>query len=429
MNLSAFQNITDNKVFSTHINIEKIKYYKVKNARKKQCANITERKITMKYRQNIPKKLKIISIIAFSALVLANVVLSHTISEGFTSKTVINSVFYEDIASKNGYGENLFEENYETISSEGLKLVPCGDVFGVKFFTKGVIIIGNTDIETKDGFINPAETSGLKKDDIITKVNGKEINTVEELAGIIEKSNGNILFVEYTRNENDYNTELKPVLSVSDNKYKTGIWVRDSTAGIGTITYYNPENKSFAGLGHGICDIDTGSLMPLLRATIVDVDITEITKGKYGTPGELKGIFDTLQKGVLIKNSDFGVFGILDKYPDSLYGALEVASKNEINPGKASVLVNADGKGIKEYEVFLSKIDKYSDGTKCFSVEVTDEKLLSLTGGIVQGMSGSPIIQNGKLIGAVTHVLVNDPTKGYGIFIENMLSKMPDLTV
>ncbi len=405
----------------------KIKYYKVKK-RAIFRRGYTERKRKMKFRRNISNRLKIISITIFSALVLANVVLSHTIFENPSSKTVINSVFYEDI-SNTDIRTNYYNEEYKTSKTEKLKLVPCGDVFGVKFFTKGVIIIGNTDIETQSGFINPAQISGLEKDDIITKINGKEVNTVEELAEIIEKSNGNILFVEYIRNNENSSTELKPVLSVSDNKYKTGIWVRDSTAGIGTITYYNPENKTFAGLGHGICDIDTGSLMPLLRATIVDVDITEITKGKYGTPGELKGVFDNTQKGVLIKNSDFGVFGILDKTPQSLYEALETASKEEIYPGKATVLGNVDGKGINEYDVYISKIDKNSDGTKCFSVEVTDEKLLSLTGGIVQGMSGSPIIQNGKLIGAVTHVLINDPTKGYGIFIENMLAKTPDLTV
>lgn len=303
------------------------------------------------------------------------------------------------------------------------QLVPCGDVFGIKFFTKGVIVIGTTEIETENGFKNPAETSGIKKNDIINKVNGKDINTVEELAEAVESSNGSALNVEYTHDGKLHNCELVPVKSKADGRYKTGIWVRDSTAGIGTITYYNPTDGTFAGLGHGICDIDTGELMPLLKGTVVDVELNEIVKGKSGVPGELKGSFSSIKKGSLYRNTGFGVYGVLDDMPKSIYPAIEAAGRSEVTEGKAAILCNADGNGISEYEVKLSKINHRSDGTKCFVIEITDEKLLELTGGIVQGMSGSPIIQNGKLVGAVTHVLVNDPTKGYGIFIENMLAK------
>ena len=186
-----------------------------------------------------------------------------------------------------------------------LKLVPCGDVFGVKFFTKGVIVIGSTEIETENGFVSPAQAAGIEKNDIITEVNGTEINTVEALAEVVEKSKGKPLTVSYTRENQVYETTLTPQLSLSDKKYKTGIWVRDSTAGIGTLTYYNPQNGCFAGLGHGICDIDTGELMPLLRGTIVDVNITDIVKGKSGSPGELKGVFETDKTGALIGNTDF----------------------------------------------------------------------------------------------------------------------------
>ena len=308
-----------------------------------------------------------------------------------------------------------------------LKLVPCGDVFGVKFFTKGVIVIGSTEIETENGFVSPAQAAGIEKNDIITEVNGTEINTVEALAEVVEKSKGKPLTVSYTRENQVYETTLTPQLSLSDKKYKTGIWVRDSTAGIGTLTYYNPQNGCFAGLGHGICDIDTGELMPLLRGTIVDVNITDIVKGKSGSPGELKGVFETDKTGALIGNTDFGVYGMLDNSPTCVYEVMPVASRNEVEAGEATILSNVDGNGIKEYDVTLSKVDVRSDGTKCFVVEITDERLIELTGGIVQGMSGSPILQNGKIVGAVTHVLVGDPTKGYGIFIENMLSAMPEL--
>ncbi len=302
-------------------------------------------------------------------------------------------------------------------------LVPGGDVFGVKFFTKGVIVIGSTEIETDKGFIKPADISDIRKNDIINKVNGTEVNTVESLAEIIVNCEGKPLKIEYTRGGKTKSTELLPVRSKADNKYKSGIWVRDSTAGIGTITYYNPQTGEFAGLGHGICDVDTGDLMPLLCGTVVDVNITDIIKGKSGEPGELKGSFSSVKTGEIYQNTSLGIFGKLNSAPSTIKSPIKAAGREEVTEGDAVILVNPDGKGIKEYSVMLSKIDKYSDGTKCFVIEVTDKELISLTGGIVQGMSGSPILQNGKLIGAVTHVLVNDPTKGYGIFIENMLSE------
>ncbi len=308
-----------------------------------------------------------------------------------------------------------------TVEAKSRSLVPCGQVFGVKFFTKGVIVIGDTDIETESGFVNPARLAGLAKNDIIIRVNGKEVNTVEALAEIVEGSHGHELTVEYTRNGVEGVCQLMPVQSLSDKRYRTGIWVRDSTAGIGTMTYYDPENGSFAGLGHGICDVDTGELMPLLRASIVDVSISEIVKGRSGAPGELKGTFDTVQRGILSGNTAFGVYGRLDEMPKEAGEALPVGGREQVHEGKAVLLADPDGNGVEEYTVKLSKVDTRSNGTKCFVVEVTDPELQELTGGIVQGMSGSPILQDGKIIGAVTHVLVNDPTRGYGIFIENML--------
>lgn len=302
-------------------------------------------------------------------------------------------------------------------------VIPGGDVFGVKFFTKGVIVIGCTEIETENGFETPSEKADIKKNDIINKINGNEVNSIEDLSFIISNSFGKPLTVEYTREGQEKTTTLIPVKSKADGKYKSGLWVRDSTAGIGTLTYYMPYTKEFAGLGHGICDVDTGEIMPLLSGSIVDVKITDIVKGKPGEPGELKGSFSSIKKGEVYSNTSFGVFGKMYQNPTQQSTPIEVASRDKVKEGDGIILVNADGNGVKEYTVNLSKIDRYSDGTKCFVIEVTDSKLISLTGGIVQGMSGSPIIQNGKLIGAVTHVFVNNPTKGYGIFIENMLSE------
>ena len=304
------------------------------------------------------------------------------------------------------------------------RLAPGGNVFGVKFFTKGVMIVKQTDIETSHGNVNPSQTAGLKTGDIIVSIDGKEVNTVEEVSHVVEHSYGRELEVWFERNGTGNKCLLKPVLSLTDKKYKTGLWVRDSTAGIGTVTFYNPTDGCFAGLGHGICDVDTGKLMPLLRGSVVDVEITDVIKGKKGVPGEIKGNFDNKKRGVLTGNTDYGVYGIMDDLAQQddvkLY---DIALKNEITKGKAKILSQLDVDGVKEYSVEIEKITGDEEEYKNFVIRVTDEALLEKTGGIVQGMSGSPIIQNGRIVGAVTHVFVNDPTRGYGIFIENMLAE------
>ncbi len=313
-------------------------------------------------------------------------------------------------------------KNVDVEVIDDTRLVPCGNVFGVKFFTRGVIIIKMTEIETKNGSISPAKQAGLKTGDIISSINGKEINTVEEMAQVIENSKGEDLEVVYVREGAEEKCVMTPCLSLSDRKYKTGIWVRDSTAGIGTMTYYNPRTGAFAGLGHGICDVDTGELMPLLRANVVDVEITDIIKGKRADPGEIKGSFDSKKKGVLTGNTEYGVYGIMDEIPENVASdAMEIGLRGEVQLGRAHILSELDNRGISQYEIEISKIEDTEDESKNLVINITDERLLNLTGGIIQGMSGSPIIQNGKLIGAVTHVLVNNPVKGYGIFIENML--------
>lgn len=312
--------------------------------------------------------------------------------------------------------------NVDVISD--IKLIPCGNVFGVKFFTKGVLVINLAEIDTKDGKMCPAKKCGVRVGDIIINVDSNPVNTVEQLADAIEQSRGNQVNLDIERDGEMISVTLVPKLCLSDKKYKTGLWVRDSTAGIGTMTYYNPKTGFFAGLGHGICDVDTGALMPLLKASVVDVEVTDIIKGRKGIPGELKGSFDITRKGALSLNTSRGIYGVLDKKPEEVSGQpLSIALKDEICEGQATILCELDENGVKEYTAQISKIDKKSADGKNFVVTITDEKLLSKTGGIVQGMSGSPIIQNGKIIGAVTHVLVNDPTKGYGIFIENMLSE------
>lgn len=346
-------------------------------------------------------------------------------------------------ADAQGVGVNALVTDYDaeaklgpfTVKNVGaraygdIRLVPCGTVFGIKFFTKGVMIVGTSEIETSDGKVSPAQKAGLAAADVIESVNGIEVNTVEEIAQITEASGGEVLTIVFERDGKRHETSLLPVLSLGDKKYKSGLWIRDSTAGIGTVTYFDPSSGVFAGLGHGICDVDTGKLMPLLRATVVDIELTDIIKGEKGHPGELKGSFGTLRRGSLIGNTELGVYGLLDGAPEGLIDTepLPIALSDEIKVGKAEILSTVGGDGVSRYTIEITKLYKSDTTNKSFVFKITDESLSSLTGGIVQGMSGSPIIQNGKLIGAVTHVMINDPQKGYGVYIENMLANAPRL--
>ena len=307
-------------------------------------------------------------------------------------------------------------------------LIPGGMPFGVKFFTEGVVVVGLSDIETEKGAVNPAKNAGIKTSDIITGINGITVNSVEEAAKIIESSKGEMLILTVSRDGKTVEIKLKPAYSVSESKYKSGIWLRDSTAGIGTVTFISPANYAFGGLGHGICDVDTGNLMPLKKGTIVNAVIDNTIKGKPDLPGELKGKFKE-NMGTLLANTQNGIFGIINNMPVSPEEAtpLPIGLRSDIKEGKAVIYSTVDEKGTREFDIEIIKIYKNSSDSKNFLVKITDPELLEITGGIVQGMSGSPIIQNGKIIGAVTHVLVSDPTKGYGIFMENMFSSMPDL--
>jgi stage IV sporulation protein B len=296
-----------------------------------------------------------------------------------------------------------------------------GNAFGVKLFTKGVIVIGLTDIITSSGVECPAEKAGIQKGDIILSVNGKEVISAEQFGTVLSECGNKGAVLRYSREEKEYETTILPSVSAEDNTYKVGLWVRDSTAGIGTITFIDKTTGAFGGLGHGVCDVDTGVLMPLEKGNIVNVEITGAIKGEPQTPGELKGSFSGTTIGSLETNCETGVFGkIIDK--ENISGeVVQIGKKDSVCEGKAYVYTTISGNTPQKYEAEIIKIYSESGKTKNFMIKITDKKLLKETGGIVQGMSGSPILQNGKLIGAVTHVLINDPQRGYGIFIENML--------
>lgn len=299
---------------------------------------------------------------------------------------------------------------------EDTRVYVGGIPFGIKFFTKGVSVVG-----FEDESINPAYKAGLRLYDTIIKVNGKEISGISDLSQVAE--GGGELELTYIRAGKEGKVKFSPKYSDSEKKYTLGLWLKDSGAGIGTLTYVLADG-SFGGLGHGICDSDTGELIPIFNGSVLGVTVNGIVKGQRGNPGELKGYFNSSKVGALYKNTENGVFGALVQIPDTITGkTYSLGLKNELKEGKATVICTLDDNVRREYSIEISNINRGATGNKCFTVKITDEKLLAATGGIVQGMSGSPIIQNGKLVGAITHVLINDPTTGYGIFIENMLTQ------
>ena len=296
-------------------------------------------------------------------------------------------------------------------------LIAAGVPFGVRLHTDGVIIVGFT---KGSGASSPAREAGLCRGDVITEIDGKRIGSAKELCKTVEGSGGE-LSIKVKRGGEEKSFSVRAEAG-QDGKYKIGVLARDNAAGIGTVTFIDPETGMFAGLGHGICDGETGELVPLSYGTCEEVSLTEIIKGKKGAPGELRGFFTGKKTGKIVKNTLAGVVGALSEIPQSLAAcAYPVGAKAELKSGKATLITTVDGEARREYEIVISEID-LSGKQKNFTVQITDPALIEKTGGIVQGMSGSPIIQNGKLVGAVTHVMVSDPTKGYGIFIENMLN-------
>ncbi len=309
---------------------------------------------------------------------------------------------------------------------EHKSVVLGGNPFGIRIYTDGLVVSQTTSVQTDDGEKNPAAEAGISCGDIILSVNGKPLQTNEQLLSCVEASSGKSIKIEAKHNNENYTAQIIPVKDVNQKKYRIGLMVRDSCAGIGTMTFYDTETDSFGGLGHGICDGESGSLMPLDHGDIVNAAISSVRKGTCGSPGSLCGFFtESTSFGTLGSNCDYGVYGIMN---DSLKNVSEnqkipVAFRQEVKKGKAQILSTIEGTVPKYYDIEIEEVSYNNINTcKNMVVKVTDKELLEKTGGIVQGMSGSPIIQNGMLVGAVTHVFVNDPTRGYALFAETMLS-------
>ena len=304
-----------------------------------------------------------------------------------------------------------------------------GEIFGIKLFTDGVLVVDEESVQSEGNVINPAEKAGIRVGDIIKSVNGESVYTNKALSEIIEKSDGKKLTVTVVRGSDTLNVSFSSVKEDQTGKYKAGLWVRDSTAGIGTVTFYNPTNNAFAGLGHAICDIDTGEIMPMINGEMADAYVNGFYKSSSGCVGELCGVFTGNRKGSLCVNCEAGMYGYSDSIPQNQ--TIPVALSGEVKTGEAEIICTVDKNGPKAYKAEIVKLlKKTGEINKDMIVKITDPELLSKTGGILQGMSGSPIVQNGMLVGAVTHVFVNDPTQGYAIFADKMLetSACQDLT-
>ncbi len=296
-----------------------------------------------------------------------------------------------------------------------------GELFGLRLFTEGVMIVGTDEVDTETGYVSPAKSAGLQKGDVICAINGKRVKTSQEISEIFSKAGGTSMTLEYRRENKSYSVVFSLAYSVSEGKYKAGLWIRDSAAGIGTMTFYDVSTGMFASLGHGVCDVDTGEILPLSDGDIVSAHVSGCYKGKSGKAGELCGVFNAEIRGELMANCETGVYGKAEKI--SAEALMPVATKDEVKTGKAHIISTVDKNGPEYYEIEITKVTEDSSQNKNMVIKITDSKLKEKTGGIVQGMSGSPIIQDNMLVGAVTHVFVSDPTQGYAIFAETMLEK------
>ncbi|MGG7149646.1 SpoIVB peptidase [Clostridium neonatale] len=337
--------------------------------------------------------------------------------------------------AKDENGDNKYEikllgmiplKSIEVQKVDNLKVSLGGIPIGVRVSSDGVIVVGYSEIEINNNKEeSPGKLGGLEIGDIILKINDIEVYNATDLLKIIKESDNGLLKMDILRHNQNL-TKTIQCKKEDDEDYKIGLWVRDSTAGVGTMTFYDPLSSKFGALGHPITDCDTNEPFLIKKGDILDSSIISVRKGEKGSPGELRGVFVNEDNpcGNIEKNTQSGIYGKIENNNtlNQKCTLIPVGFKNEITIGKAKIVTTIDENGPQEYDIEIEKLmDQNAPDSKSMVIKITDEKLLRKTGGIVQGMSGSPIIQNGKLIGAVTHVLVNKPDTGYGIYIEWML--------
>ena len=384
------------------------------------------------------KKYKYIAVIITPMLILSlftyfylfNIPKKIYVNDDTNSVKVSNSIFIKDSEIVKDKLElkllGLIPIKSVSISKiKDLEVYPGGLNVGIKISTNGVLVVGHSNIDSFEGKIeSPAKASGIELGDIITKINGEEIENSRDLSVKLNNLDKDIISIEFMRN--GINSEKEVELGKENNEYKLGLWVRDSTAGIGTLTFYDKKSNLFGALGHPITDGDTNKPFSIKEGNLLNSSVISVKKGEKGSPGELKGLFVNEKEniGKIDKNTESGIFGVgSDNLINKIYNEpIKVGFRSEVKEGPAKIITTIDEEGPKEYDIEILKLlSQEEPSAKSMVIKVIDEELLEKTGGIVQGMSGSPIIQNGKLIGAVTHVLINKPDVGYGIYIEWML--------
>lgn len=302
-------------------------------------------------------------------------------------------------------------------------VIPLGNAIGLKLYTEGVLIVGMSEIEGK----KPYQNTDIEEGDRIVSINNNKISSTNDLIETVNKSQGSELVVKYIRETSERETNIIPV-KTKENEYKLGLWVRDAAAGVGTASFYIPSTGEFATLGHGITDIDTGDLITIANGELVTSNIISIQKGQKGNPGEIRGTIEGSKKiGNVAKNTSFGIFGKISNKTNLniTEREMDIASREEIKTGKAQIICEIETGNKKYYDIEIQKIYKGNNtDNKSMLIKIIDKELLDKTGGIIQGMSGSPIVQDGKFVGAITNVLVNDPTTGYAVFADIMLKQM-----
>ena len=328
--------------------------------------------------------------------------------------------------------DKLFIKSVDVSVLPRTTVIPVGNIAGVKLYTNGVLVVGMSEIEGEDSkTYKPYENTGIEEGDMIVKINNNLISSTDDLIEKVNMSKGEKVEIEYIHDEETKECSITPV-KTSEEEYKLGLWVRDSAAGVGTVTFYEPSTQSFGALGHGITDIDTGDLLNIASGEFVTAQVLNIKKGENGNPGKIQGTVEEQETiGDITKNTEFGIYGKIQDLSSlniDTSKEMEVAMREEIELGKATILCSLDNQTVKEYEIEITKIYRDNNyNNKSMEIKVTDEELIEKTGGIIQGMSGSPIIQNGKFIGAVTHVLVNSSTEGYAIFGDLMLKQSKEV--
>ncbi|MBP2078240.1 stage IV sporulation protein B [Oceanobacillus polygoni] len=345
------------------------------------------------------------------------------------SKTEKNSLTYSSpIRPELLQTAALSTKQVNSSALNDIQVYPGGQSIGVKLQTLGVLVVGHHLVKGHDGTTSPGEDAEINVGDVILKINGEPIKEMSDIKSYVENAGKSEKSLEITlkRGKETMDTSLQPVLDNQDNQYKIGLYIRDSAAGIGTMSFYDPISKKYGALGHIISDMDTKKPIEIDNGTIVNSSVTSIEKGNNGIPGEKQAKFSAEHDriGTITKNSPYGIFGVLDEVitHEKYNKPLPVASSNEVKEGPAKILTVVKDEKIEEFDIeIVSSVPQKFPATKGMVIQITDPKLLKSTGGIVQGMSGSPIIQNDKIIGAVTHVFVNDPTSGYGVHIEWML--------